>query len=170
MDGLVLQSLLKDLESVFSTLFNKTLSINLLHTESNTVGGLELGIKPFVKSDLAECKLLYTIGIDKSSFFDINFKASLPSVVVMQSSHGDKNTNLADIVLPSYTFVEKTGIYYNTEGRPQKTQRALIGPNLSREDWKIVRILFHSLDKLALYETKSQLITAMSNLLPSSCC
>lgn len=168
MDGLVLQSLLKDLESVFSTLFNKTLNINLLHTESNTVGGLELGIKPFVKSDLAECKLLYTIGIDKLSFFDINFKASLPSVVVMQSSHGDKNTNLADIVLPSYTFVEKTGIYYNTEGRPQKTQRALIGPNLSREDWKIVRILFHSLDKLALYETKSQLITAMSKLLPSS--
>ena len=62
----------------------------------------------------------------------------------------------------------KTGVYYNTEGRPQKTQRALIGPNLSREDWKIVRILFHSLDKLALYETKSQLVTAMSKLLPSS--
>jgi len=71
-------------------------------------------------------------------------------------------------VLPSYTFVEKTGIYYNTEGRPQKTQRALVGPNLSRDDWKIIRVLHHSLEKLAGYGTKSQLITEMSKILPSS--
>lgn len=167
-DGLVLQSLLSELTSTYSTIFNKHLSVNLLHTDANTVGGLELGIKPFVKSDLNECKVLYTVGIDKPSFFDINLQASPSSIIVMQSSHGDKNTNLADLVLPSYTFVEKTGVYYNTEGRPQKTQRALLGPNLSREDWKIVRILFHSLEKLSLYETKSQLTTEMSKLLPSA--
>lgn len=167
-DGFVIQDLLNGLVSSFYTIFNKKLSVNLLHTESNTVGAFELGIRSFVKSDLAKCKILYTVGIDKPSFFDNNIKTTSSSVLIMQSSHGDKNTNRADLVLPSYTFVEKTGIYYNTEGRPQKTQRALIGPNLSREDWKIFRILFHSLDKLALFETKSQLITEMSKILPSS--
>jgi hypothetical protein len=167
-DGFAIHDLLNGLVSTFSTTLNKKLSVNLLHPESNTVGGFELGIKAFTKTDLAKCKLVYTIGIDKPSFFETNVQAFSPPVLVMQSSHGDKNTNLADLILPSYTFVEKTATYYNTEGRPQKTQRALIGPNLSREDWKIVRILFHSLDKVASYETKSQLITEMSKVLPSS--
>jgi len=167
-DSTAVQDLLNELVSSFYTIFNKKLSVNLLHTESNTVGSFELGINSFVKSDLAKCKILYTVGIDKPSFFDHNIKPTSSSILIMQSSHGDKNTNKAALVLPSYTFVEKTGIYYNTEGRPQKTQRALIGPNLSREDWKIFRILFHSLDKIALFETKSQLITQMSKILPSS--
>ncbi|AGI48893.1 NADH dehydrogenase subunit 11 (mitochondrion) [Nannochloropsis oceanica] len=167
-DGFAIQDLIKELVHSFYTIFDKKLAVNLLHTEANTVGSFELGIKSFVKSDLAKCKILYTVGIDEPSFFDNNLKTNSSSVLIMQSSHGDKNTNKADFVLPSYTFVEKTGIYYNTEGRPQKTQRALIGPNLSREDWKIFQILFYSLDKLSSFETKSQLITEMSKILPSS--
>jgi NADH dehydrogenase/NADH:ubiquinone oxidoreductase subunit G len=53
------------------------------------------------------------------------------------------------------------------EGRPQKTQRALVGPNLSRDDWKILRVLFSSLQKSTFYTTQSQLITEASKILPS---
>jgi hypothetical protein len=33
--------------------------------------------------------------------------ATISPVLIMQASHGDKNTNRAVLVLPSYTFVEK---------------------------------------------------------------
>lgn len=167
-DSEVIQSLLNDLSSNLYKQFQKKLSLNVLHTDANLVGGLELGLKPLVKSELEECKILYTVGVDSPVFFDHLLKKIQPSIFVLQTSHGDNYTNQANLVLPSYTFVEKTGIYYNTEGRPQKTQRALIGPNLSRDDWKIIRVLHHSLEKLAGYGTKSQLITEMSKILPSS--
>nr|AGI49070.1 NADH dehydrogenase subunit 11 [Nannochloropsis gaditana]AHX24927.1 NADH dehydrogenase subunit 11 [Nannochloropsis gaditana] len=167
-DGCVIHDLLNNLASFFKVVFKKELSINLLHSEANTVGSFELGINPSIKSDLNKCKVLYTVGIEKPYFFDDNLKNNSCAILVVQSSHGDKNTNMADIVLPSYTFVEKTGIYYNTEGRPQKTQRALIGPNLSREDWQIFRVLLESLNKIAMFETKTQLITEMAKILPSS--
>ena len=167
-DGEAIQTLLNDLSSNFYKQFQKKLSVNLLHTDSNIVGGFELGIKPLVKSDLEQCKVVYVVGVENPTFYEDALKTVSPSVLVMQTSHGDKHTNKANLVLPSYTFVEKTGIYYNTEGRPQKTQRALVGPNLSRDDWKIIRVLHHSLEKLAGYGTKSQLITEMSKILPSS--
>ena len=165
-DGRAIHSLLNEFASTFSKIFKKKLSINLLHTEANSVGSFELGIKPFLKSDLTQCKVLYAVGVQNSAVF--NKRLANPSVFVLQSSHGDKHTQKADIVLPSYTFVEKTGIYYNTEARPQKSQRALIGPNLSRDDWKILGVLQHSLEKQASYETKTQLLTEISKLLPSS--
>ena len=37
-----------------------------------------------------------------------------------QGTHGDENLGEVDALLPGATFVEKEGIYVNTEGRPQR--------------------------------------------------
>ena len=167
-DSCGIQNLLKGISLSFFDIFGRNLLLNPLQTNSNAVGAFELGIKGFNEADLSKLKVLYTIGLENSLILEKSFKKSQPSVVILQASHGDKNTNIADIVLPSYTFVEKTGIYYNTEGRPQTTQLALVGPNLSRDDWKILRVLFSALEKQATFNTKSQLITEASKILPSS--
>jgi NADH dehydrogenase/NADH:ubiquinone oxidoreductase subunit G len=167
-DSLAVQNLLNSMASSFADVFGRSLNINLLHTNSNAVGAFELGIKGLKEAELSKLKVLYMIGLDDSILVEKSLKKAQEPLIILQSSHGDKNTNSADIVLPSYTFVEKTGIYYNTEGRPQTTQRALVGPNLSRENWKILRVLFSVLEKQAAYNTKSQLITETSKILPSS--
>lgn len=167
-DSLAIQDLLSRLALSFTEVFGRSLGLNLLHTNSNAVGAFELGIKGLNEADLSKLKVLYTIGLENSTLLEKSLKKAQFPLLVLQSSHGDKNTNSADIVLPSYTFVEKTGIYYNTEGRPQTTQRALVGPNLSRDDWKIIRVLFSALEKQASFNTKSQLITEASKVLPSS--
>lgn len=161
-------SLLKAISASYFNVFSRNLTLNLLHTTSNSVGAFELGIKSFTESDLSKIKVLYTIGLENSSFLEKSLKKARIPAVVRQSSHGDQVTKNACIILPSYTFVEKTGIFYNTEGRPQKTQRALVGPNLSRDDWKILRVLFSALEKQSSYNTKSQLITEISKILPSA--
>jgi predicted molibdopterin-dependent oxidoreductase YjgC len=65
------------------------------------------------------------------------------------------------------SFVEHSGIYYNVEGRPQRVQRAFIGPNLSRDTWKIIKLLQETLCKYLKYTTKLQLGTRVSKILPS---
>lgn len=167
-DSLAIQNLLNKTASVFMEVFGRSLNLNLLHTNSNAVGACELGIKGSSKVNLSKLKVLYSIGLDNKISLDKSFKKGPPSLLIHQSSHGDNNTSNANIVLPSSTFAEKTGIYYNTEGRPQITQAALIGPSLSREDWKIFRALFSALNRKSIYDTKSQLINQISKILPSS--
>ena len=64
----------------------------------------------------------------------------------------------ADVILPGAAYTEKTGIYVNTEGRPQFAERAVFPPGDAREDWSILRALsdplgarlpFNSLDPTA---------------------
>lgn len=37
-----------------------------------------------------------------------------------QGTHGDEHLGDCDVLLPGATFVEKEGLYVNTEGRPQR--------------------------------------------------
>jgi len=167
LDAAGLQSLFKNLESSFSLVFAKKVFSNILHTNPNIVGGLELGYNTFQKNLLKDLKVLYCIGLENKSLIHNIEKGTTFPILIFQASHGNTTTNFADFVLPSTTFVEKNSVYYNMEGRPQKTQRALVGPNLSREDWKILRVLFSSLKKSTFYNTHSQLITEASKILPS---
>jgi NADH dehydrogenase/NADH:ubiquinone oxidoreductase subunit G len=162
-----LQNLFRVLNaSLFSTL-GKTVVANPLHTNSNIVGGLELGFKTFSEEMLRDLNILYCISLENKDLLrKIEKKVSLP-ILIFQDSHGSTTTNSADFVLPSTTFVEKNSVYYNMEGRPQKTQRALVGPNLARDDWRILRVLFSYMKKTTLYGTQAQLITEASKILPS---
>ena len=167
-DGLGLRNTLKTLKNTFYSVYGKNLSLNFLSSEANLVGSLELGIPTLSTMDTRNLKLVYAIGVEKKALFSkFGTKDSSP-FLILQASHGNAQTNRGDVVLPSTTFVEKTSIYYNCEGRPQKTQFALAGPNLARDDWKIVQVFFHSLQRSTIYETKSQLLTEISKILPSS--
>lgn len=167
-DAMGLQNLLEILNLNFFKIFSKVLTINLLHTNSNTVGGFELGLPSFKVDNLKDLKLVYAIGVENKKFYNAIKEKFSTSVFILQNTNGDSFTNLADMVLPSTTFVEHSGIYYNTEGRPQKTQRALIGPNLSRDNWKIIRAIFESLSKTTFYSTRAQVVRELTKILPSS--
>jgi NADH dehydrogenase/NADH:ubiquinone oxidoreductase subunit G len=163
-----LLNLFQILQSNFSLVHGKNVFLNPLHTDSNSVGSLEIGIPSFNADSLKNLKLLYFIGSENSKIAAKISTLDHAPFLVFQSSHGSPFTSNADFVFPSTTFVEKTSIYYNTEGRPQKTQKALVGPALAREDWKIVQVLSYMLNKSTPYSTKSQLVTKCSKILPSS--
>ena len=60
-------------------------------------------------------------------------------------THGDRGAHRADVILPGAAYTEKTGIYVNTEGRPQFAERAVFPPGEAREDWAILRALSDAL-------------------------
>ena len=39
--------------------------------------------------------------------------------MIYQGSHGDRGAHRADIILPGAAYTEESGLFVNTEGRPQ---------------------------------------------------
>jgi len=130
---------------------------NVLHTEAALVGALDLGFVPGEGG-------LDTAAMLKSGALDVLFLLGVDEVVVpegafvvYQGTHGDAGAHRADVILPGAAFTEKSGLYVNTEGRVQMTNRASFPPGEAREDWAILRALSAVLGKALSFDSLSQL-------------
>ncbi len=128
---------------------------NVLHTEAALVGALDLGFVPGEGG-------LDTAAMLKSGALDVLFLLGVDEVVVpegafvvYQGTHGDAGAHRADVILPGAAFTEKSGLYVNTEGRVQMTNRASFPPGEAREDWAILRALSAVLGNALSFDTIS---------------
>jgi NADH-quinone oxidoreductase subunit G len=129
---------------------------NVLHTAAARVGGLDIGFVPgkggkATAAMLGGIDVLFLLGADE---FD---HARTKGFVVYVGSHGDKGAHRADVILPASAYTEKSGIYVNTEGRPQLANRAVFAPGEAKEDWAIFRALSALLGSALPYDTLAQL-------------
>jgi NADH-quinone oxidoreductase subunit G len=135
---------------------------NVLHLAAARVGGLDLGFVPGaggrdVAGILAGCEAgaidaVYLLGAD-----EIDVRRFGKAFVVYQGHHGDAGARRADVVLPGAAYTEKDATYVNTEGRVQRSRRAVFPPGDAREDWKILRALSDALGRKLPYDTLAQL-------------
>ncbi len=135
---------------------------NVLHTAASRVGGLDMGFLPFAggqdvagivagaqSGDIKTVLLLGADEIDTSKLGRAN--------VIYVGSHGDNGAHRADVILPAAAYTEKSATYVNTEGRVQRTQRAVAPKGDAREDWAIIRALSAYVGKTLPYDTLAQL-------------
>ncbi len=128
----------------------------VLHTAASRVGGLDIG---FVPEDggpdaaalLEQSELLFLLGVDE---MDVS---NAKGFVVYIGTHGDRGAHRADVILPGATYTEKSGIYVNTEGRAQQTNRAGFAPGEAKDDWAILRALSDVLGKRLPFDSLAQL-------------
>jgi NADH-quinone oxidoreductase subunit G len=136
----------------------------ILHTAAARVGALDLGFVPREGG-------LDAVSMTKSGALDVLFNLGADEIVVepgafviYQGSHGDRGAARADVILPATAYTEKSGIYVNTEGRPQLADRANFPPGDAREDWAIIRALSdalgHRLPFDSLRALRSRLVAA----------
>jgi len=135
---------------------------NVLHTAAARVGGLDLGFLPsaggkdvaaiIAGAQSGEIKTVLLLGadeVDTSKLGEAN--------VIYIGSHGDNGAHRADVILPAAAYTEKSATYVNTEGRVQRTQRAVAPKGDAREDWAIVRALSAYVGKTLPYDSLAQL-------------
>ncbi|MGD0722310.1 MAG: NADH-quinone oxidoreductase subunit NuoG [Roseiarcus sp.] len=134
---------------------------NVLQSAASRVGGLDLGFTPgaggldaTAMSGARALDLLFNLGADEIAIEPGAF-------VVYIGTHGDRGAQRADVILPGAAYPEKTGIYVNTEGRPQFAERATFPPGDAREDWAIVRALSDALGAKLPFDSLSQLRAAL---------
>ena len=100
----------------------------------------------FEKLSNNQFKLIYLLGADS---IDINKKNEF---IIYQGSHGDKNAEIANIVLPGAAYTEKDGLFVNLEGKLQNAYKASYPPGDAREEWKIIKDLSEMLKKSEDYK------------------
>ena len=123
----------------------------ILHASASRVGGMDVG---FAHADglgvLNDAQVVYNLGADEIEIADGAF-------VIYQGSHGDRGAHRADVILSAAAYTEQSGIFVNTEGRPQMANRAGFPPGDAREDWSILRALSAELDRTLPYDSLSAL-------------
>ena len=135
-------------------------ALNVLNQHASRVGAIDLGIYSineednfsfFEKLNNNQFKLIYLLGADT---IDINKKNEF---IIYQGSHGDKNAEIADIVLPGAAYTEKDGLFVNLEGKLQNAYKASYPPGEAREDWIIFKDLANIIKKPLGYKNIRQL-------------
>ena len=139
---------------------------NVLQTAASRVGGLDLGLVPGEGG-------LDALSMAKAGALDVIFNLGADEIdiepgafVVYIGTHGDRGAHRADVILPGAAYTEKTGIYVNTEGRPQFAERAVFPPGDAREDWSILRALSNSLGARLPYDSLAQLRATLAAAYP----
>src|SRR3954447_10372394 len=110
---------------------------NVLHTSASRMASLILGYaQPGGIADIeaADPHVVLMLGADEMAAGKMK-----RAYKVYVGHHGDNGARQADLVLPGAAYAEKHGIYVNTEGRVQRSERAAFAPGEAREDWTIFR-------------------------------
>lgn len=128
----------------------------VLHTAAARVGGIDIGFTTDggMINALDKAEVIYNLGADE---LDID----TGPFVIYQGSHGDRGAHRADVILPAAAYTEESGIFVNTEGRPQMAQRAGFAPGDARENWAILRALSTEMGNTLPYNTLAELRAAM---------
>ena len=128
----------------------------VLHTAAARVGAMDVGAVTTggLTAALDGAEVVYNLGADE---IDI---APGP-VVIYQGSHGDRGAHRADIILPGAAYTEESGLFVNTEGRPQLAARAGFAPGEAKENWAILRALSAELGAVLPWDSLASLRRAL---------
>jgi len=125
--------------------FNQGGSVNV-----GRINALELGITSKKTTDAPPAKVVVLLGADNFRHDEIPEDAFV----------------YADLILPTSSYLEKTGTFVNTDGRPQQTRAALSSPGFSQHDWMGLRALSEELGTPLPYDTIDELRTRLAELAP----
>ncbi len=135
-------------------------ALNILNQNASSVGALDLEFYNsnnqnnfifFDKLESNELKLVYLLGSDNLRIKKNN------EFIIYQGSHGDRGSEIADVIFPSPTFTEQNGLYCNLEGRVQESRKASYPIGKALEDWKIFNLIIKKIHGSKLFENFSEI-------------
>jgi len=128
----------------------------VLHTAAGRVGAMDVGAvtEGGITAALDGADVVYNLGADEVEIASGAF-------VIYQGSHGDRGAHRADVILPAAAYTEESGVFVNTEGRPQMANRAGFAPGDAKEGWAILRALSAELGATLPYDNLASLRKAI---------
>ena len=133
----------------------------VLHAAASRVGAMDLSFvaEGGITGALDGASVVYNLGVDETDIPAGPF-------VIYQGSHGDRGAHRADVILPGAAWTEESGIFVNTEGRPQMAVRAAFPPGEARENWAILRALSAALGATLPFDSLAALRARMAAEVP----
>ncbi|WP_041583232.1 NADH-quinone oxidoreductase subunit NuoG [Bartonella australis] len=164
-EGLSVLKNLAKLADIVGALNEEWNGFGVLHSVASTVGGLDIGFISELGAEniIKTCEVLFLLGADEVDLADKK------AFTIYIGSHGDNGAHAADVILPASAYTEKSGLYVNTEGRVQMTNRAGFAPGEAKEDWAILRALSDVLGQRLPFDSLSQLRQKLFSDFPHFC-
>jgi len=170
-DGKEVLNVCSEIAKKYSVANNNFNGFNILQQDISKVGAIDIGFynqdfaKNFdqnIKKHINKFKpVVFLLSSD-----EINHSILDGAFVVYLGHHGDDIAQLADIVLPSPAYTEKSSTYMNMEGRVLQTTRCYHPLGESKEEWKIFRALSNNFSQKLKFNNLSELRNEISNLFP----
>ena len=128
----------------------------VLHTAAARVGAMDVNAvtEGGMVAALDGADVVYNLGADE-------VEIAKGAFVIYQGSHGDRGAHRADVILPAAAYTEESGVFVNTEGRPQMAIRAGFAPGEAKENWAILRALSAELGTALPYDNLATLRQAI---------
>ena len=79
------------------------------------------------------------------------------SFVIYMGHNGDRSASVADIILPTPAYTEKSSTYMNIEGRVFQTTKCYNPLGDAKEEWKVFRALSDTINKKLNFNNLSEL-------------
>ena len=136
-DGTIILSQVIDCAEKTGSIREDWNGVAVLHKYASRVAGLDLDFLPQDEKYCAK-KMASSSEIELLFLLDADEVDAKNKHTVYIGSHGDRGATNADIVLPGACYTEKNGLYMNTEGRLQETNRAVFPPGDAKDNWKII--------------------------------
>ncbi len=86
--------------------------------------------------------------------------------LVVQDIFMTETAQLADVVLPAATFLEKNGTFTNTERRVLPIAKILDAPGEAMEDWKIIQLLAQEMGHAWRYDSVDSILREINAVTP----
>ena len=133
----------------------------ILHTAASRVGAMDIGAVTDggMSAALDGADVVYNLGAD-----EVDVAAG--PFVIYQGSHGDRGAHRADIILPGAAYTEESGLFVNTEGRPQLSARAGFAPGEAKENWAVLRALSGEIGSVLPWDSLAALRKAIVSAVP----
>jgi NADH dehydrogenase/NADH:ubiquinone oxidoreductase subunit G len=138
-----LQCLVKTLSNVSSLVLNTWLGFNFLSLTSNCFSELLLSLKTANRHQINHKRVIYLLGPDSTK--GLSSKLWYKNSFIISQQPFLQGSSFTTLLLPASLFVEKQSEYINLEGRLQITTRALVAPDLAKDDAKILSFFFSPL-------------------------
>ena len=170
-DGKEVLNVCSEIAKKYNVANNNFNGFNILQQDISKVGAIDIG---FYNQDFAQNfdqniknhinkfnPVVFLLSSD-----EINHSILEGAFIVYLGHHGDDLAQLADIVLPSPAYTEKSSTYMNMEGRVLQTTRCYHPLGASKEEWKIFRSLSNNFSQKLKFNNLSELRNEISNLFP----
>jgi NADH-quinone oxidoreductase subunit G len=154
----IFTNVLKSNLNMFSPFWN---GLNFFNLRSSDFCFYELGLNNNHKFESKLFDVMYIL--ENSSPIPNSIKSKF---TVFQGHHGCSNAQNADLILPSTSFVEKTSIYSNCEGRYQFSQSCTLPLGKSKNSSTILLAVINKLLKVKNTSEFSHTFS-LNNLIPS---
>ena len=147
--------------------------LNILNQDASRVGALELKFYNNEFNNDYESKLSKYLNEKKPVVFlmgldEIDLSILKHSFVIYMGHNGDRSASVADVILPTPAYTEKSSTYMNIEGRVFQTTKCHNPLGESKDEWKVFRALSEAItNKLKfnnLSELRNEIITNYKNL------